>query len=76
MATKKHVCRWRSAAEKLEAELAEQKVAQAALLERLNALEHKMALATKQLIGPKSERMPTPEEETKKREGKKGRRGG
>ena len=76
MATKKHACRWRSAAEKLETELAAQKAAQAALLERLNALEHKMALATKQLIGPKSERMPTPEEEAKKREGKKGRRGG
>ena len=36
MATKKHACRWRSAAEKLEAELAEQKAAQAKLLERLN----------------------------------------
>ena len=46
------------------------------MLERLNALEHKMALATKQIVGPKSERMPTPEEEAKKREGKKGRRGG
>ena len=76
MATTKHECRWRSAAEKLEAELAEQKVAHATVLERLNALEHKLALATKQIVGPKSERMPTPEEEAKKREGKKGRRGG
>jgi transposase len=76
LATKKHACRWRTAAEKLEAELAEQKAAHATMLERLSALEHKMALATKQIIGPKSERMPTPEEEAKKREGKKGRRGG
>jgi transposase len=76
LASKKHACRWRSAAEKLEAELAEQKAKHDAMLERLNALEHKMALATKQIIGPKSERMPTPEEEAKKREGKKGRRGG
>jgi transposase len=76
LAAKKHECRWRTAAEKLEAELAEQKAAHATMLERLNALEHKMALATKQIIGPKSERMPTPEEEAKKREGTKGRRGG
>lgn len=75
MATKKHACRWRSAAEKLETELAAQKAKHDAILERLNALEHKMALATKQIVGPKSERMPTPEEEAKKREGKKGRGG-
>jgi transposase len=76
LATKKHACRWRSAAEKLEAELADQKAKHDAILERLNALEHKMALAAKQIVGPKSERMPTPEQEAKEREGKKGRRGG
>ncbi|HTJ83446.1 MAG TPA: IS66 family transposase [Polyangiaceae bacterium] len=76
MATKKHACRWRSTAERLEAELAEQKAKHDAVLERLNAIEHRLALATKQIVGPKSERMPTPEEEAKKREGKKGRRGG
>jgi transposase len=76
----KHACRWRSAAEKLEAVLAEQKAKHeselATVVERLNALEHKLALSTKQIIGPKSERMPTPEEEAKKREGKKPVRGG
>lgn len=39
------------------------------LLARVEKLEHKLALATKQIIGPKSERMPTPEEEAKKKEG-------
>ena len=80
MATKKHACRWRSAAERLEAELAEQKASHAseltAVIERLNALEHKLALSTKQIIGPKSERMPTPEEEAKRRDGEKRPRGG
>jgi transposase len=76
LATKKHACRWRTAAEKLETELAEQKARHDAMLERLSALEHKIALATKQIVGPKSERMPTPEAEAKKREGKNGRRGG
>jgi len=35
-----------------------------------------VSLTTKQVIGPKSERMPTPEEEAKKREGRSGPRGG
>ena len=48
----------------------------AAVVGRLNALEHQLALATKQIVGPKSERMPTPEEEARKREGKKRRGGG
>jgi hypothetical protein len=83
LATKKHACRWRSAAERLEAELADQRAKHvekdaqlASVLDRLNAIEHKLALATKQIIGPKSERMPTPEDEAKKREGKKRPRGG
>ena len=37
---------------------------------------HKLALTTKQVIGPKSERMPTPEQEAKKREGEAAKRGG
>jgi transposase len=61
---------------KLEKELAEKGEQLSALAERLNALKHKMALAHKQILGPKSERMPTPEEEAKKREGKKSARGG
>jgi transposase len=76
LATKKHACRWRSTAEKLEAELAEQRAMHAAVVGRLNALEHKLALATKQIVGPKSERMPTPAEEAHQREGKKRRGGG
>ncbi len=65
MAAKRHACRWRSASEKLEAELAEQKAKHATVVERLNAIGHKLALAMKQIVGPKSERMPTPEEEAK-----------
>lgn len=61
---------------KLEKELAEKGAQLAAMNERLNALEHKMALASKQILGPKSERMPTPEEEAKKLEGQKPARGG
>jgi transposase len=83
LAAKKHECRWRDAVEMLEAELSEQKAKHAekdaqlsAVLERLNALEHKLALTTKQIIGPKSERMPTPDEEAKKRDGQKRPRGG
>jgi transposase len=76
LATKKHECRWRTTAAKLERELADKGAQISALSERLNALEHKLAHATKQIIGPKSERTPTPEEEAKKREGKKPKRGG
>lgn len=47
-----------------------------ALLTRVDTMEHKLALATKQIVGPKSERMPTPEEEAKKKEGHKPARGG
>jgi hypothetical protein len=76
LATKKHECLWRTTAAKLERELADKGAQLSALTERMNALEHKLALATKQIIGPKTERMPTPEEEAKKRDGKKARRGG
>lgn len=76
MATKKHECRWRTTATRLEQELLDKGAQLIALTERLSALEHKLALATKQIVGPKTERMPTPEEEAKKREGKKTRRGG
>jgi len=76
LATPKHACRWRDATTKLEKELAEKGAQLSALTERLNALEHQVALANKQIIGPKSERMPTPEQEAKKREGNKSARGG
>jgi transposase len=39
-------------------------------------LERQLALANKQIVGPKSERMPTPEQEEKKREGHVPKRGG
>lgn len=43
---------------------------------RLEMLEHGAALTRRQLIGPKSERMPTPDEETRAKEKKETQRGG
>ena len=74
--SKKHNCRWRSAATKLQEQLAQKEGELAALTARVNQIEHKLGLATKQIVGPKSERMPTPEEEAKKREGHVPARGG
>jgi len=76
LATKRHECGWRTLAAKLEEKLAERDQQLAALLARVNKLEHSLALALKQIVGPKSERMPTPEEEAKKREGHVPTRGG
>lgn len=90
MATARHDCRWRREADTLRQEAAEnrahlktqgeqlatQNEQLKALLARVDQVEHKLALATKQIIGPKSERMPTPEEEAKKKEGHKPARGG
>jgi len=76
LATKKHDCRWRKEAAVLEAKLAERDAQLAVLMARVGQIEHALALTTKQIIGPKSERMPTPEQEAKKREGKQGPRGG
>jgi transposase len=74
-ATKKHECRWRAATKRLEAKLAEKDAVLAAVTARLDLIERKMALANKQLLGPKRERMPTPDEEAKKREPEKPRGG-
>lgn len=63
-------------AAKLEEKLAEKDHQLSALVARVNEIEHKLALANKQIVGPKSERMPTPEQEAKKRDGKKAARGG
>lgn len=78
----KHSCRWRRTADKRdellrarEAELEAQKAQLAELATRVAELEHSLALATKQIVGPKTERMPTPEDEERRREGKK-KRGG
>ncbi len=79
----KHSCRWRRAADKQaellrarEAELDAQKAQLAELATKVAELEHSLALATKQIVGPKSERMPTPEDEARKREGNEKKRGG
>jgi transposase len=76
LATKRHDCRWRREAAKLEEKIADRDARLAALTARVDQMEHKLALATKQIIGPKSERMPTPEDEAKKKEGHKPARGG
>lgn len=76
MATTKHACSWRSKAAKLEEKLADRDAQLAALAARVNDIEHKLALSHKAIVGPKSERMPTPEQEAKKREGHKPARGG
>jgi transposase len=76
LATRKHDCQWRTTAAKLEKKLAERDAQIAALSSRISDIEHKMALANKQIIGRKSERMPTPEQEAKKRDGEKPKRGG
>ncbi len=47
-----------------------------AVTARVNKLEHEAALAMKQIVGPKSERMPTPDEEAKKKSGEPRPRGG
>lgn len=79
----RHECRWRRRTEKLERELrardeqlAEKDRAIAVLTARVHELEHEVAKLTKAQIGPKSERMPTPEEEAKKRGPEKPKRGG
>jgi transposase len=76
LATKKHDCPWRSEAEALKTELAEANAKLAAVMSRVDQMEHKLALAKKEIVGPKRERMPTPEEEAKKRDGEKKKRGG
>jgi len=83
LASKRHDCPWRSEAGELRGKLTERDAEVtrlteqvATLLSRVDKMEHKLALATKQVVGPKSERMPTPEEEAKKKEGHKPARGG
>lgn len=56
----------------VETELADKTAQLSTVTERLDAIERKLALTNKQLLGPKAERMPTPEAEAKKREGKGG----
>ena len=86
----KHSCHWRRTADRraeqlrareaeVEAQrvkLEEQSAEIARFAAKLSAVEHELALATKQIIGPKTERLPTPEDEIKKKEGKPKERGG
>jgi transposase len=86
----KHSCHWRRTAdrraeqlrrreaeiEKQRLEIEAQKAQLATLAAQVNKLEHELAQTTKQIVGPKSERMPTPEDEAKKREGQVRPRGG
>lgn len=86
----KHSCHWRRTATKqaeqlrvqqaeldaTKAELDATKAEHVRLVAKVTELEHQLALATKQIVGPKSERMPTPDDELKKREGLKPKRGG
>lgn len=76
-----HSCGWRQIAEQQAEQLALKIAKLDELAAKVTDLEHKLAQATKQIIGPKSERMPTPDEELKKRESesrgeKKPKRGG
>src|SRR5689334_22557065 len=78
-----HSCHWRRTADKQAEQLrvrqAEFEAQQAQLKEmaaRVADLEHKLALATRQIVGPKSERMPTPEDELRRRESQPTQRGG
>ena len=71
-----HRCQWRDEVEKLRLELAERDQISTTLMTRVQEIEHKLALMMKQVVGPKTERMPTPEEEAKKREGEPPTRGG
>jgi transposase len=79
----KHSCHWRRTATKhaehlreQQAELDATKEEYGRLAAKMAQLEHQLALATKQVIGPKSERMPTPDEELRKRQEAKSQRGG
>ena len=68
LTTPEHNCQWRVQAAELQAKLEEREAQLAALAARVDEIEHKLALAGKRLYGRTSERMPTPEEEAKKRE--------
>lgn len=75
-ARKSHDCEWRVLARKLQSQLAEQEAKLATVLSRVGELEHQHALSMKQIVGPKSERMPTPDDEARRRDGQKPVRGG
>ena len=72
--TRDHECKWKRLADELTEQLRVKTIAHdalvadrdkqiAVLVARINKLEHEAALAKKQLLGPKRERMPEPEPE-------------
>jgi len=74
-----HWCKWRHAAKELADKLAEIVPIleeRDALIARIEQLERRLGQTEKQLLGPKSERMPTPDEEAKARSGERRKRGG
>jgi transposase len=76
LAKREHSCEWRSKVDELETKLEEKDAQLDALTARMSQIEHRLALADKQIIGPKRERMPTPEAEAKARDGQEKKRGG
>jgi transposase len=77
LASKKtHDCEWRDRAAELESKLAERDGQFAALLKRVSEIEHTIAVTKRQTLGPKTERMPTPENEAKALSGEPKVRGG
>ena len=60
----------------METKIAERDAQLLALTKRLDEIEHTLALSKKRIHGRTSERMPTPDEEAKKREGTEPSRGG
>ena len=73
---KNHDCEWRERATELETKLAERDEQFAALMKRVNQIEHTLSVTKRLTLGPKSERMPTPEDEAKALSKEPKRRGG
>ncbi len=71
-----HSCRWRTRASTQKDALEDKQAQVDALSSRVAELEEQLAHANKKIFGRQSERLPTPEDELKKREGKTTKRGG
>ena len=64
-----HRCQWRDSFELLERKFLEREEMFAKLVARVTELEQKAAVAERKAVGPKSERMPTPDEAARKKSG-------
>ena len=73
---KNHECEWRERATELETKLAERDEQFAALMKRVNQIEHTLSVTKRLTLGPKSERMPTPDDEAKALSKEPKKRGG